>query len=275
MKHSVLAVFIITVLLAACNGNNAGNKPGGDTTHTIAAVALPAPVNDLYTRVNTNPDNNNLRLQLAYALDSIGQPVLALAQMDSLIKRDSTNDRLWLNRGSFAENAKDTIKAMESYARALRINESPGGMLSLANLYAEKKNPRALLICSRIKDLALGREFDANAAFISGIYYARTGDRSAALQKFDESISENYTFMEAYIEKGMVYFDNRQYAEALKVFKFAAIVNSLYADAYYYQARCYEMMNNKDSAILRFKQSLGLDKNLQEAHNGLKRLNAE
>lgn len=275
MKYSVLAVLLI-VLLAACNGSNAGDKHGNDTTtHTIEATALPAAVNDLYVRIKANPANNNLRLQLAYALDSIGQPVLALAQMDSLVKRDSTNERFWLNRGNIAEDAKDTAKAIESYVRALHINESPGGMLSLANLYAEKKNARALLICSRVKDLSLGKEFDANAAFIAGIYYARTGDRNAALQKFDESIAENYTFMEAYIEKGMVYFDNHQYAEALKVFNFAATINNLYADAYYYQARCYEMMNNKDSAILRFKQSLGLDKNLQEAHKGLQRLGAE
>lgn len=271
MKYSVLAVLLITVLLAACNGNTAGDIKNHDTS----IVELPPPVNDLLHAVNANPDNNTLRLQLAYALDSIGQPLLALTQMDSLLKRDSTNDRYWLSRGSIAEDAKDTTKAIESYARALHINESPGGMLSLANLYAEKKNPRALLICSRIKDLALGKEFDANAAFIAGIYYARTGDRNAALQKFDESIGENYTFMEAYIEKGMVYFDNRQYAEALKVFNFAATINNLYADAYYYQARCYEMMNKKDSAIMRFKQSLGLDKNLKEAHNGLKRLEAE
>lgn len=274
MKYSVLAVLIIA-LLAACNGNSTGNKPAKDTAHTIADAALPAPVNDLYTRVKANPANSNLRLQLAYALDSIGQPALAIAQMDSLVKRDSTNESYWLSRGSIAEDAQDTTKAIESYARALHINESAGGMLKLANLYAEKKNPRALLICGRVKDLALGKEFDANAAFIAGIYYARTGDRNAALQKFDESIGENYTFMEAYIEKGMVYFDNHQYDEALKVFNFAATINNLYADAYYYQARCYEMMNKKDSAILRFKQSLGLDKGLKEAHTALKRLGAE
>jgi tetratricopeptide (TPR) repeat protein len=81
--------------------------------------------------------------------------------------------------------------------------------------------------------------------------------------------------MEAYIEKGMVYFDNRQYEEALSVFQFAATVNALDADAYYYQAKCYEAMQKKDSAIEKYKQSLSLDKSLTEAHNGLKRLGAE
>jgi hypothetical protein len=36
--------------------------------------------------------------------------------------------------------------------------------------------------------------------------------------------------MEAYIEKGLVYFDAEQYQRALDVFKFASTVNNLYAD---------------------------------------------
>lgn len=271
MNRRIIAVLAITILFAACN--EGVNKKAGDKD--TSAITFPPEVTMLFNAVHANPDSNNMRLQLAYALDSIGLATDALKQMDTLVTKDSTNYKLWLNRGGIAEDAKDTLQAMQSYARALHIYESPDGMLRLANLYAETKNPRALLICSRVKSLGLGKEYDANSAFIAGVYYSRTGKRNEALQKFDECISNNYTYMEAYIEKGMVYFDNKQYSEALKIFQFAATVNNLYADAYYYQARCYEMMNKKDSAILRFKQSLGLDKGLTEAHAGLKRLGAE
>jgi tetratricopeptide (TPR) repeat protein len=271
MKRCIAAGFVILAIATACNGNSADDKPN----RKPISVTLPKEVTDLYSAVNESPDSNNIRLRLAFALDSIGNPLLAIMQMDTLVKKDSTNYKLWLNRGSIAEDAKDTTKAMESYAKALRIYESPDGLLDLANLYAETKNPRALLICSRVKSMALGKEYDASSAFIAGVYYARTGKRNEALQEFDECIANNYTYMEAYIEKGMVYFDNRQYADALKIFQFAATINNLYADAYYYQARCYEMMNKKDSAVLRFKQSLGLDKNLKEAREGLKRMGSE
>ncbi|HWB24280.1 MAG TPA: tetratricopeptide repeat protein [Chitinophagaceae bacterium] len=271
MKKCLAAIVTTAILLTACNNNTPDVTPKpGETGNT-----LPKAVSDLYEAVRINPDSNNIRLKLAYALDSVNMADLALKQMDTLVSKDSTNYKLWLNRGSIAEDAKDTIKAMESYAKALHIYESPDGLLDLANLYAETKNPRALLICSRVKDMGLGAEYDASSAFIAGVYYARTHNRDAALQKFDECISNNYTYMEAYIEKGLVYFDNKQYNDALNVFNFAAKVNNLYADSYYYQARCYEMLNKKDSAVLRFKQSLGLDKNLTEAHAGLKRLGAE
>jgi tetratricopeptide (TPR) repeat protein len=271
MKASVAAFFVLAVLIAACNGNSADDIHKHDTTY----ITLPKEISDLYKTVRANPDSTGTRLKLAFALDSIGMPLLALKQMDTLVLKDSTNYKLWLNRGAIAEDAKDTLQAMQSYARALHIYESPDGMLRLANLYAEMKNERALLICSRVKSFGLGKEYDANSAFIAGIYYARTHKRTEALQQFDECIANNYTYMEAYIEKGMVYFDNKQFGEALKIFQFAATVNNLYADAYYYQARCYEMMNNKDSAVMRFKQSLALDKTLTEAHAGLKRLSAE
>lgn len=271
MKKSILFVLTAALFLWACNGNHTGDALKQDAT----GAGLPKEITDMYNAVKTNPANGNLRLTLAFALDSVGRPELAITQMDTLVAKDTASEMLWVNRGTIAEDAKDTIKAMESYARALRINEATGTLLKLANLYAETKNPRALLICGRVKDLAQGKEYDANSDFIAGIYYARTGDRNAALQKFDQAIAGNYTFMEAYIEKGMVYFDNKQYPEALKVFQFAGTINHLYADAYYYQARCYEMMGKKDSAIIRFKQSLTLDKGLTEARTGLKRLGAE
>jgi tetratricopeptide (TPR) repeat protein len=91
----------------------------------------------------------------------------------------------------------------------------------LANLYAEQKNERALLICTQVKRLSLGREYDAHADFISGIYNARTHNTEKALSFFDDCIANDYTYMEAYIEKGLVYFDNKQYNEAMNVFKFA------------------------------------------------------
>ena len=148
-------------------------------------------------------------------------------------------------------------------------------MLALANLYAEQKNDRAIFFCSRVKELGLGRDYDASCAFIIGVYYARKHDMNNALKYFDECITNSYTYMEAYIEKGLLYFDAQQYDKALQVFQMASTVNNLYADAYYYQARCYEMMNKKDSAVTFFKQSLQIDPTMKEAREHLKQLGSE
>lgn len=221
------------------------------------------------------PDSIGLRLQYAFLLDSMKMYKEALMQMDTLTKGDTTNYGLFYSQGQIAEDAGDTTLALKSYARAAHLYESPDVLLSLANLYAELKDERAILFCSRVKALGLGRDKDADCAFITGVYYARMHKSDEAIKYFDECIANNYNYMEAYIEKGLVYFDEQQYAKAFGVFQFASTVNNLYADAYYYMGRCYEMMNKKDSAVLRFKQSLQLDPTLDEARTHLKQLGAE
>ena len=273
MKIAAAVTTALTIaMLAAChNSDTKKTAANGDNP----ANSYPAFVGELMDAVKQQPDNNPMRVRLALVLDSLGQYSTAFNQIDTAVTKDTGNNVLWIKRGNIAEDAGDTLAAMYSYAKALHIYETPDALLWLAKLYAETKNPRALLIASRIKALALGKQYDAHSAYVAGVYYARTGKEQEALEKFDECIGYNYTYMEAYIEKGMVYFDNKQYADALDVFQFAATVNSLNADAYYYQAKCYEAMQKKDSAVQKYKQSLSLNKGLKEAHDGLKRLGAE
>lgn len=267
MKVAIAFISFLSVLFFACN-----TPPGNDGStlnpYTEYAQFLTA-------QLQANPDSAGLRLKLATILDSAGKYNEALLQMDSLIAKDSANFGLWFTQAHIAEDAGDTLLAMKSYDKALHIYPSADAMISLANLYAEQKSENALVICNRVKQLSPGREYDAHCAFIAGVYYARTGNSKMALQSFDECIASNYTYMEAYIEKGLVYFDNKQYREALNVFSFAGTVNALDANPYYWQGRSYEMMHIKDSAILRFKQSLSFDKNATETKEALKRLGSE
>ena len=267
----VILLTSLGCLMFACNNADVKQKAKTDSSKDEAAALI----EDLQKKVRQYPDSSGLRMQFAAALDSVGMYRQALAQMDSLIAKDSLNYGLWLTKGTVAEDAQDTLLAMRCYANAAHVYETPEALLRLANLYAETKNDRAIQICSRVKEMGLGRDNDANCAFIVGVYYSRTHNLTEAMKYFDECIANNYTYMEAYIEKGLLFFDSKQYEKALEVFQFAATVNNLYADAYYYQARCYEMMNKKDSAVLRFKQSLQLDPGLREASERLKELGGE
>ncbi len=258
---------IFLVILLACNNDKTGNK---EQRKTLTPAELQ--VNKFRKDLEFHPDSAGLRIKLISALDSIGAYQEALVQLDSLLKTDTLNYGLWFMKGQLSEDINDTIQAMESYINAIKIYPAPDALLSLANLYAEQKNERSLLICNQVKNMGLGRKYDADCAFISGVYHARSGHRELAIQLFDECIKNDYTNMPAYIEKGLVYFDAKQYRQALQVFQLASTINNLYADAYYYQARSYEMLNIKDSASLRYEQSLQLDKNLKEAEAGLKRL---
>ena len=230
-------------------------------------------INQLQQQVQKNPDSASLRMRLVNTLDSLKMYPQALQQTDSLIKRDSLNNGLWFTKAQLLESNKDTAGAIRSYETALKIYPSVEAQLSLANLFAESKNPKALLICQNVRRMGLGRETDASSDFVAGVYNARTKNDQLAITLFDRAIANNYTLMEAYMEKGFIYYDNKKYSDALKVFQTAITVNQMYADAYYWRAKCEEALGNKDEAIADYKRSLGLDKGLKEAEEALKRLN--
>lgn len=262
MKYFILA-FFVAVCCTACDTENSKKE---------TAANLSPYLKDLFKQTKQYPDSVNLRITLINALDSAGLHKDALQQMDSLIIKDSLNFGFWNAKGHLQENAKDTMGAIVSYKRALRIYPSPDAMLTLANLFAETKNDTALLLCKQVKELSADRKYEADCYFIEGILYARKGNIQQALSTFDACINARYTYVVAYLEKGFIYYDSKQYAEALKIFQLAASVSNAYADAYYWQAKCYEAMNNKNEAITNYSKALSLDKNLTEAATALQRL---
>ncbi len=265
MKKYIL-VLILSAFTISCGQN--------DETTKRVTPGQTLFINSLKRQVQQNPDSAGLRMQLVNALDSVGMYKEAISQTDSLIKRDSLNNGLWFTKALLLESSKDTAEAIKSYERALRIYPSVEAQLSLANLLAETKNARSLLICRNVSKMGLGRETDASCNFIAGIYYARSGNNQQALNLFDKAITNNYTLMEAYMEKGFIHYESKNYADALKVFETAITVNKLYPDAYYWKAKCHEAMGNKEEALVNYKRSLGLDKNLKEAAEGVKRLSS-
>ena len=270
MKKHFFYVLLLMAFLVSCSNEEKKRDVGSNNQKKVKEIT--PEVAALQQEVKQHPDSAGLRLKLAISLDSLHLFRPALTQMDSLIKKDSVNYGLWYTRGQISEHAGDTTDAMKNYATAIKIYASPDALLSLANLYAEKKNPRSLLLCNQVKSMGLGRDYDASSAFVAGVFNARTRQQQLALNLFDECIKNDYTYMPAYIEKGLVYFDEKQYGQALNVFSFAANVNHLNPDAYYYMGRCYELMNKKDSAAFYFKQSLALDKDAPETIAALKRV---
>ena len=268
MKHWIIALFVL--LLTACN-----SLPKNKVPDTLTKEEMPAPVQQLFKKINANPDSTGLRLQLVNALDSLGAYGQALGQMDSLIKKDSLNYGLWYRKALLQETTKDTTGALRSYRYAIRIYPSPDAQLAAANLLAERKDSTALLLCRQVASFRMGREYTAHCHFITGVYYARTGNKQKAMDAFNNSIANDLNYTEAYIEKGFLYYDGKQFKEALQVYQTLVTVKNTYADGYYWLAKSEEALNNKAEAINNYQKSLTLDPSLKEAATALQRLGAK
>lgn len=261
MKYSWIV--LTAVVLFACK--NKGTQPNGK--EKMSPI-----VEQLVSAVEKHPDSVGLRLQLVDALDSMGNLSLAMVQMDSLIKKDSGNFGLWFKLGSLKERSGDTVSAVGAYGIAAKIYPTPDVLLTLGNLFAETKDSRVFSTVSQVASMRLGRTYQSHCDFIVGIYYARTGNTKAAIGQFNACINNNYGYLEAYMEKGFIYFDAKDYVAANQVFQTVVTIKNNYADGYYWLGKIAEAQQQKAEAIAQYERSLVLDPNLKEASAAIGRL---
>jgi tetratricopeptide (TPR) repeat protein len=197
----------------------------------------------------------------------------AIDQADILLKKNPEHPAWLYLKANALEYLGDTSLAIDIYEKAIHsagsFTEAAG---HLANLYAEKADARSIPICeSLLKDpTAVNRRSDI--LLIKSIYFQRSGKKDQAIEQLNQIIREDYTYLDAYIEKGLLLFDQHQYQEAWKVFEKSTSVKNSFADGYFWMARCEEKMNQKVAAIDNYKRALALDTGFTEARIELKRL---
>jgi len=226
--------------------------------NTAAEVNSPEIARQL-NQINQFPDSTALRVEAIETLDSLGKLTLAMTQVDELIKRDSLHAGYWTRKGEIHEKLGDTAGALRCYRFASRINPNPDLMLRTANLMAEQKNDTALLILKSILNEWNDRSYQSHVAFIKGVYYARKGQSAAAHQWLDQCIAINYHYMEAYMEKGFLFWDAGNYSKAKKIFETVVQLKSIYPDGYYWLAKTEAALRDTAQSISHYRQAKQLD----------------
>ncbi len=264
---------VILFLFTGCNNEAGNSKVSGKDDSSFAQSS--ATIKGLQESLKEHPDSAGLRYRLAEELNRSGNYKEALKQSDSLLQQDSTNPAFWYKRGEILALSGDTLKAIG--ALKISIERAPLFMepqLLLAAIYANRNDPVALKIADHIVKSSEDPRTETQARFIKGLYYSNINNKSAALRQFDSCIVNDYSFLDAYVEKGLILYDQKDYAGALKVFEKAIQVSNTFAEAYYQSARCEEALGNKEEAINYYKKALGLDKTLEAAAKALQKLKA-
>lgn len=217
------------------------------------------------------PDNPDFRRRLSEAYLQSGRSEEALAQYDNMLQTDSLNFEAWYEKGMLLMQMGDTTAAIDALARSYALQPLSMNGLVLANLYAETKNQQAVVIADEIisKD-SLTESLDP--IFIKGIYYSNTRQYPQAIEQFDKCIRADWKFTDAYIEKGIILYEQKNIDEALQTFKMANTVSATNADGYYWQGRCYELAGKKEEAIENYARAYALDRDFIEAKKALDRL---
>jgi tetratricopeptide (TPR) repeat protein len=225
----------------------------------------------LHQSMKMFPANTDFKKKIAEIYVSEGKREDALALYDDMIKKDSNDFEAWYEKGTLLAALADTTQAISDLEKSYSIQPLQLSGLALANLYAETKNKKTLSLCDALlKADSTGELIDA--VFLKGVYYSNTNDYANAIAQFDQCIKMDWKFTDAYIEKGIVFIEDKKPQEAITTLKLATTVSNTDADVYYWLGRAYEAGGNKKEALNNYIRATQLDRNFTEAKEGIKRV---
>ena len=211
------------------------------------------------------PESIPLKISLARGYQQKGNFEKAIAICNQLIEQyPGQLDAFQLKAEMLQVENKDeeallTLEKAYSYA--------PGDAEiahSLAFAYAEAKNVKAIALSDSL--IAADTEGKhAEPYYFKGVYYANIGNKTGALVFFNQAIQHDYYFLDAYMEKGNMFYNAKNYREALETFQLASKVSPTFAEAYFWLGKTNEALGNKDEAKLDYQRAYGLDKSMKEA----------
>lgn len=226
----------------------------------------------LYKGMKQFPNDSIFYFQLIDVYTANHKDSLALQLLKPLLDSNINNVFYIEKAAKIYVALKDTMQAIRLLEQHYRVNKKiNNATLQLANLYAETKNIKALQLSDAIIREA-NTPYKASSYYVKGIYFANINKPVAAIKMFDESITHDWTFVEAYTDKGVILFKQKKYEEAKKVFELSLKASNTYPDAYYWLGQCEEALSKKKEAEAYYRKAISLDRNFEEAKNALKRV---
>jgi len=215
--------------------------------------------------LNEVPNSFLLRLSLAHAYNENNKPEEALKTCNEILQINPQQVDVLKLKASILDKKGDASGSITILEKAYNLTPFDAELnYMLAFKYAESKNNKVLNLCdSLIRKDSL--KVHAEPYYYKGIYYSNINDKATALNMFGQAIQHDYTFLDAYIEKGALLYEQKKYNDAIKVFQLANTISNTFADAYYWIGKCQQALGEKDEAWLNYQRAYGLDKSFREA----------
>jgi tetratricopeptide (TPR) repeat protein len=262
-----------SILFAAIQCFGCGDNQEKVNEHS-AAVNNYSGLEPYFDAVKKYPDSIQLYEILVDTLANRNLWTDAARWCDSAMKHEPLFAAGWLlAKGDLYRMAKSYDSAVSAYRQYLSIfPDDEQILLNLANTYAEKGDSVALQISNQITQMFPAPETKASTNFIKGIFYSTKQNYPVARKHFDSAIALRYNFIEAWMERGYSFYDEKKYKEAAENFFQLTNLNKGNAEAWYWLGKSEEASGNKEKAANHFARAYSLDRNLTDARRALERL---
>lgn len=211
------------------------------------------------------PESPRLLIALVRALQQQNKLQEALAFTDTLTRfPEAQLDALLLK----SEILKSQNKMKEAIGYIEVAHQAfPDDLETAYNLayeYAEAKNRKALALA----DTLLKQDPTPDAAkayYVKATYYYLTNAMNDAIKNYDAAIVKDYNFLDAYIDKGKLLFEQKKYEPAMKVFEKGLLISPSTAEFFLWQGKVQDALGEHENAKLNYQRAYALDKTLSEA----------
>ena len=272
MKN-LIVLFSLVQISFACSNNNDHVSGSQQTQDSLQRL-----LRDLRDSLKKNPNDTLAKYNLVLTLQEAGRYKEAVNVLDSMNIQmgDSTQMKIYVSylfkRSELLTLAGDTANAIKTLEFFVIPGELTEAGLQLANLYAESRNPKALSICDSMNKYDESKK-DPNPDYLKGVYYYNINDYDKALEQFNSCIRKDYTFLDAYMEKGRILYKQSKFKEALEAYDMAIKVSNTFADAHFWKGKCQEALGQKAEAKISYQRAYAFDKELTEAKEAAERIN--
>ena len=218
------------------------------------------------------PNSLFLQLSLARSYDALNKTDEALAVCDRILQQEPSQVNALVLKSDLLLKKEDIPNTITTLEKAYMIVPSNREISNkLAYQYAESKNAKAIpLADSMISKDSL--HLFAEPYYIKGLYYSNIKNHAKAIQEFDATIKTDHRYLNAYIEKGKILFEQKKTTDALKTFQLANTITPSFPDAWYWMGRCLETLGQKQEAKLNYEKAYSLDKTFTEAKEAAEKI---
>jgi tetratricopeptide (TPR) repeat protein len=271
MKN-LLALLVLVTIVFACNNNDSHKSSDQQTQDSLQRLLL-----SLRDSLKKHPTDTLIKYNLVLTLQEAGRYKEAINVLDSMniTMGDSAQLNVYWNylfkRSELLVLAGDTVNAIKTLEFFVIPGELTEAGKQLAFLYAETRNPKTITICDSMNKYDESKK-DPEPDYFKGVYYYNIDDHAKALEQFNSCIKKDYTFLDAYMEKGRILYQQSKFKEAIEVYDLAIKVSNSFADAHFWKGKCQEALGQKAEAKISYQRAYAFDKTLTEAKEAAERI---
>ena len=250
----MVSLILFCILLSACGNDESPQQPKSVSQEEKTMDSIAVQISKARDWQEKGEYAQALRIADAMILQYPGQLDALSIKAEILKEQGKQQEALLLLEKAYALQPRDKETAY-----------------NLAYEYAEAKDPKALSLADTLIKYDKTHTV-ARAWYIKGSYFKNSGRQKEAMRFFDSSITADYHFLDAYLDKGQIAFHDKNYNAALKIFATGQKLAPGEASFYFWVAKTQEAMGNKTDAKANYERAYALDKTLTDAKEAAERL---